>query len=69
MLGTIRVRGLDAVTTHVFEQEARLYSKAQDRALFVTKKEAGKHGNDGKANRDKEGTREKNEKTHKRAKC
>jgi hypothetical protein len=69
MLGIIEVHGLDAVITHILEQEARLYFKQQDKELFVTKKEAGKRGKDGKTKKDKEGKGKKTEKTNKRTKC
>jgi hypothetical protein len=67
MLGIMRTRGLDPVINHILEQEARLFSKNQKKALFVTKRETGKRGKDGKTVKDKEGKGDKPKKD--RPKC
>jgi hypothetical protein len=47
-IGIMRIRSLDANINHILGQESRLASKSNEDALFVTKREAGKRGKDGK---------------------
>lgn len=65
MLGMMRIRGLDLVINQILEQRALLFSKTEEKALFVTKREAGKRGKDGKTIKDGKGEKSKKD----RPKC
>jgi hypothetical protein len=47
-IGMMKIRSLNAIINHILEQESRLAAKPNEKALFVTKREAGKRGKDSK---------------------
>jgi hypothetical protein len=60
-IGIMKIRSLDAIIDHVLEQESHLAMKTDEKVLFVTKREAGKRGKDGKTIK-KEGKGDKDKK-------
>lgn len=44
----MKIRSLDAIINHILEQESHLAAKANEKAVFVMKREARKRGKDGK---------------------